>query len=129
MPCSDRQEKFEELLELLDSTPSHTSHSFCMHRLRHRCLTLFTSVSRSDRQEKGEELMELLDRKTAREQQKLQQYQTGGAAVREHCPHLTKEACRAARRQPHACHRLHQRWGSCSVRCVHTVSERLQRSC
>lgn len=72
-------------------------------------LLQFKSVKERDRLEKGEELMELLDRKTARQQQKLQQYQTGGAAVREHCPHLTKEACRAARGQPHACHRLHQR--------------------
>lgn len=62
-----------------------------------------------DRQEKGEELLELLDRKTAREQEKLQRYQTGGAAVREYCPYLTKEACREARGKPHACQKLHQR--------------------
>lgn len=62
-----------------------------------------------DRLEKGEELLELLDRKTARQQEQFQQYQTGGAAVREHCPHLTKEACRRARGQQFACNRLHQR--------------------
>eukprot|EP00878_Enallax_costatus_P024456 GHUV01026097.1.p1 GENE.GHUV01026097.1~~GHUV01026097.1.p1 ORF type:complete len:534 (+),score=88.75 GHUV01026097.1:238-1839(+) len=62
-----------------------------------------------DRLEKGEELLELLDLKTARQQEQFQQYQTGGAAVREHCPCLTKEACRRARGQQYACHRLHQR--------------------
>ncbi|KAF8072435.1 N6-adenosine-methyltransferase MT-A70-like protein [Scenedesmus sp. PABB004] len=67
------------------------------------------SVRERDRQEKGEELLALLERKTARQQEALQCFQTGGTAVREHCPHLTKEDCRRARRREHACHRLHQR--------------------
>eukprot|EP00879_Flechtneria_rotunda_P014588 GHRR01015245.1.p1 GENE.GHRR01015245.1~~GHRR01015245.1.p1 ORF type:complete len:458 (+),score=121.45 GHRR01015245.1:224-1597(+) len=72
-------------------------------------LLQFKSVKERERFEKGEELLELLDRKSARQQEALMKYQTGGAAVREHCPYLTKEACRNAIDSQYACPRLHQK--------------------
>jgi hypothetical protein len=52
---------------------------------------------------------ELLSKKTAKEQAKLDQYRTGGAAVQAQCEHMTKEACMQANGKPFACHKMHKR--------------------
>lgn len=39
--------------------------------------------------------MDILAKPTAKESAKIEQFRTaGGSAIREHCPHLTKEECR-----------------------------------
>ena len=43
---------------------------------------------------RGEEVLELLQKPTAKENAVVEKFRTGGASVREYCPHLTKEACR-----------------------------------
>lgn len=52
---------------------------------------------------------ELLSKKTAKEQAKLDQYRSHGAAVQAQCEHMTKEACMAANNAPRACHKMHKR--------------------
>jgi hypothetical protein len=52
---------------------------------------------------------ELLSKKTAKEQAKLDQYRTHGAAVQAQCEHMTKEACMQANGKPFACHKMHKR--------------------
>lgn len=54
-------------------------------------------------------VMDLLNRKTAKEQAKLEQYRSHGAAVQAQCEHMTKEACRQAHGAPRACHKMHKR--------------------
>lgn len=54
-------------------------------------------------------LMDLLSRKTAREQARLDEYRTHGAAVQAQCEHMTKEACMAAHHASHACHKMHKK--------------------
>jgi hypothetical protein len=52
---------------------------------------------------------ELLSKKTAKEQAKLDQYRSHGAAVQAQCEHMTKEKCMAANEAPKACHKMHKR--------------------
>ena len=43
---------------------------------------------------RGEELMDLIKKPTAKESATVEKFRTaGGPAVREYCPHLTKEDC------------------------------------
>ena len=44
---------------------------------------------------RGEELLELIQKPTAKESAVVNKFKTeGGPAVREYCPHLTKDDCR-----------------------------------
>lgn len=44
---------------------------------------------------RGSELLDILAKPTARESARVEQFRTaGGSAIREHCPHLTKDDCR-----------------------------------
>lgn len=44
---------------------------------------------------RGSELLDILSKPTARESARVEQFRTaGGSAIREHCPHLTKDECR-----------------------------------
>jgi len=52
------------------------------------------SVRDRQQQEQGEELIGLIQKRTARESAAVEKFQTDGSAVREYCPHLTKEECR-----------------------------------
>jgi hypothetical protein len=52
---------------------------------------------------------ELLSKKTAKEQAKLDQYRSHGAAVQAQCVHMTKENCMAANNAPKACRKMHKR--------------------
>lgn len=62
------------------------------------------------RTERGEELLELIQKPTAKESATVEKFRTtGGPAVREYCPHLTKEDCCRAHQQPFACEKLHFR--------------------
>ena len=43
---------------------------------------------------RGEELLDLIQKPTAKESATVEKFRTaGGPAVREYCPHLTKEDC------------------------------------
>lgn len=63
----------------------------------------------SEQHEHSSVVMDLLNRKTAKEQAKLEQYRSHGAAVQAQCEHMTKEACRLAHNAPKACHKMHKR--------------------
>ncbi|GFR47571.1 hypothetical protein Agub_g9297, partial [Astrephomene gubernaculifera] len=66
------------------------------------------SVKEKVKVEKGSELLDILARPTARESARVEQFRTaGGSAIREHCPHLTKDDCRRINGAPLACPRLH----------------------
>lgn len=66
------------------------------------------SVMEKVKVEKGSELLDILAKPTARESARVEQFRTaGGSAIREHCPHLTKDDCRRANNAPVACPRLH----------------------
>eukprot|EP00198_Chlamydomonas_reinhardtii_P002142 XP_001691478.1 predicted protein [Chlamydomonas reinhardtii] len=66
------------------------------------------SVKEKVKVEKGSELLDILSKPTARESARVEQFRTaGGSAIREHCPHLTKDECRRVNGVPLACHRLH----------------------
>ncbi|CAD7699255.1 unnamed protein product [Ostreobium quekettii] len=67
------------------------------------------SVKDRQKREKGEELIELIQKRTAKESATVEKFQTGGAAVREFCPNLTKDECRRKNRSMVACPRLHFR--------------------
>jgi hypothetical protein len=60
-------------------------------------------------------VLELLSKKTAKEQARLDQYRSHGAAVQAQCEHMTKEACMAANNAPRACHKMHKR---CAAVCL-----------
>ncbi|KAL3132362.1 hypothetical protein ABBQ32_008938 [Trebouxia sp. C0010 RCD-2024] len=60
------------------------------------------------RTERGEGLLELIQKPTAKESATVEKFRTaGGPAVREYCPHLTKEDCCCAHQRPFACDKLH----------------------
>ncbi|GIL75379.1 hypothetical protein Vretifemale_5185 [Volvox reticuliferus] len=66
------------------------------------------SVKEKVKVEKGAEVLDILAKPTARESARVQHFRTaGGPAIREHCPHLTKDECRRVNGTPVACHRLH----------------------
>ncbi|GMH41060.1 hypothetical protein BSKO_08970 [Bryopsis sp. KO-2023] len=67
------------------------------------------SVKDRLKRERGEELIELIQKRTAKESATVEKFQTGGAAVREFCKHLTKDECRNHNRNMMACPRLHFR--------------------
>eukprot|EP00210_Caulerpa_lentillifera_P005492 g5252.t1 len=67
------------------------------------------SVKDRQQREQGEELIDLIQKRTARESAAVEKFQTDGSAVREYCPHLTKEECRRRNRSMFACPRLHFR--------------------
>ncbi|MEW5313584.1 MAG: hypothetical protein WDW38_005141 [Sanguina aurantia] len=58
--------------------------------------------------QKAEDILDLLTKPTAKQQTNLGKFRTaGGAAIREHCPQLTKDECRRVNNSPLACHRVH----------------------
>ncbi|DBB14193.1 hypothetical protein WJX82_003213 [Trebouxia sp. C0006] len=62
------------------------------------------------RTERGEELLDLIQKPTAKETATVEKFRTaGGPAMREYCPHLTKEDCCVANQRPFACGKLHFR--------------------
>lgn len=55
------------------------------------------------------EVHELLSKKTAKEQAKLDQYRSHGAAVLAQCEHMTKELCMQVNNAQRACPKMHKR--------------------
>jgi hypothetical protein len=86
------------------------------------CLTsapLLLLVVCREQHQNSSVVLELLSKKTAKEQARLDQYRSHGAAVQAQCEHMTKEACMAANNAPRACHKMHKR----CVRCCHLCVE------
>jgi hypothetical protein len=81
-----------------------------------------TRTRNREQLQRGEELLALLDRKTAMQQDKLEGFHMGGTAVREPCPHVTKDACRQANNSAVACSKLHKR---CVCVCVSWLGQGL----
>ncbi|GAB4822881.1 hypothetical protein N2152v2_009927 [Parachlorella kessleri] len=67
-----------------------------------------SSALERQRASKGVELLGLIDKPTAKESAVVERFRTeGGVAIREYCPHLTKDDCRRANHSPFCCPRLH----------------------
>lgn len=73
------------------------------------CLLCMLCHMRREQNQNSSVVHELLSKKTAKEQAKLDQYRSHGAAVQAQCEHMTKENCMVANNAPRACHKMHKR--------------------
>lgn len=72
---------------------------------------------------------ELLSKKTAKEQAKLDQYRSHGAAVLAQCEHMTKELCMQVNNAQRACPKMHKRCAGVQGARDASVRSVQERSC